>query len=330
MRTLVAGAALVALAAAGAPAGAEDPADDPLGEARRAASAQSFSGQVEVRWQDRAGVHAATLDVRAVGGSLMVSGANTVMAAGARGRFIRHAEGGWDLLWPGTSPSVDRPDPSVKYDTVDVGPTTVAGRRARAVEVRQGSVLRQRLALDEETHLLLRREQLGPGGDVERAMSFTALKVPDVPSVPPPPSSNDDHVARAVPPGRISAPFTAPDRLADGYQRVGVYREDGGVVRVLYSDGLYDLSVFEQRGRLDRGDVPARGRRIGIGPRRAWAYSWAGGHVLLWHAGRTVFTMVGDAPLDQLAAAAASLPAGGKSLSFTDRLRRACRSLVTL
>ena len=328
MRTLVAGAALLALAA-GSPAAAADPADDPLGQARRAASALSFTGQVEVRWHDNAGAHVATLEVRAVDGSLVVSGANTVMATVERGRFVRHPEGGWDLLWSGTSASVDRPDPTPKYHTVEVGPTTVAARPARLVEVRQGGVVRQRLALDEATNLLLRREHLGPSGGVERVLTFTALKIPDSPPAPSPPRSSDDHAAEAVAASEISAPFTAPDRLADGYQRIGVYREDG-VVQVLYSDGLYDLSVFEQRGRLDRGDVPASGRRIGIGQRRGWAYTWAGGHVLLWSAGRTVFTMVGDAPLDQLVQAAGSLPAGGTSLSLGDRLRRVARALVTL
>ena len=52
----------------------------------------------------------------------------------------------------------------------------------------------------------------------------------------------------------------APARLADGYTRVGVFRRDG-VVQVLYSDGIYDLSVFERRGVLDRRELgPPEGR----------------------------------------------------------------------
>lgn len=329
MKPLVAGAALALLTATGPPALARGPADDPLGQARRAAQDQSFAGQVELHWADAGGRHVVTLEVRAASGSLVVSGVNTVMAAGERTRLVRHAKGGWDLLWSGDPSSVQRPDPSNKYDVEETGSTAVAGRPARVVEVRQGDVLLQRLALDEATHLLLRREQLRPDGDVERVVTFTTLTMPGSPEAMPAPTGADDQAAESLPPAEVSPPFSAPETLPDGYQRIGVYRV-GGVMQVLYSDGLYDLSVFEQRGRLDRGDVPASGRRLPVGGARGWTYSWAGGQVLLWHAGRTVYTMVSDAPVDHLVKAAASLPTTGRSPSLVDRLRRACRSLVTL
>lgn len=326
MKLLVAGTVLALLTSAGSPVLAQAP-DDPLAEARRAARAHSFTGQVEVRWHDAAGAHVATVDVRSVNGSLVVSGTNTVMDAGERARFLRRREGGWDLLWSAASPSASRPAPSEKYDTVETGTTEVVSRPARLLEVREGPVPRQRLALDTATNLVLRREHLDRRGQVERVVTFTSLKLPDVPPVPVMPTSSKDHAGRAIP--AVAAPFSAPPLLRDGYQRVGLYEEDG-VVQVLYNDGLYDLSLFEQRGRLNRGDVPPNGQRVKIGDRKAWAYTWPGGHLLLWHAGGAVFTMVSDAPLDHLIEAAGSLPTRSKSLSLGDRLRRACRSLVTL
>lgn len=326
MKPLVAGTALVLLTAAWSPALA-DPTDDPLVEARRAARDTSFTGQVEVHWHDASGEHVANVDVRSANGSLIVSGVNTVMAAGERARFVRRRQGGWELLWSATSSSPDSPLPSGKYQTVETGSTEVATRPATVLEVREDGMLRQRLALDTATNVVLRREHLGPDGRPERVVSFTSIKIPDEPPVPAMPRTSEDHAGEAI--GAVSAPFSAPPSLKDGYQRVGLYEEDG-VVQALYNDGLYDLSVFEQRGRLSRGDVPASGQRVKLGDRRAWAYVWPGGHVLLWHAAGTVYAMVSDAPLDHLVMAAGSLPTPGKSLSLADRFRRVCRSLVTL
>jgi hypothetical protein len=326
VRPFVAGTALVLLTAAWSPALAQS-ADDPLAEARRAARDTSFTGQVEVHWHDAAGDHVANVDVRSANGSLVVSGVNTVMAAGEQARFVRRRQGGWELLWSATSPSPDSPPPSGKYQTVETGSTQVATRPATVLEVREQGVLRQRLALDTATRVVLRREHLTPDGRPERVVSFTSITIPGEPQVPAMPSASEDHAGEAI--GAVSAPFSAPPSLQEGYQRVGLY-EEGGVVQALYNDGLYDLSVFEQRGRLNRGDVPASGRRLKLGERRAWAYTWPGGHVLLWHAAGTVYAMVSDAPLDHLMLAAGSLPTPGRSLSFGDRFRRLCRALVTL
>ncbi len=326
MKPLVHGTVLVLLATAGSPALAQS-ADDPLVQARRAARDHSFTGQVEVQWQDAAGWREATVDVRSANGSLVVSGVNTVMAAGERARFLRRREGGWELLWSATSPSAGTPAPSGKYRTVETGSTTVATRTARVVEVREGAVLRQRLALDTLTHLVLRREHVGTGGQVERVVSFRWVKIPDTSPVPAEPRESEDHAARPI--GAVRAPFSAPLVLPQGYQRVGLYEEDG-VVQVLYSDGLYDLSVFQQRGRLSGDDLPGSGQPVTLGGRRAWAYSWPGGRVLLWDAAGTAYAMVSDAPLEHLVLAARSLPARAKSPSLGDRLRRVARALVTL
>lgn len=331
MRSLVAGATLLLVAATAPPVVADVAADDPLVRARQAAGQVSFVGEVELRWSDSRGAHADTLGVRGAGGSIEVTGANTVMAAGDRARFVRHDTGDWDLLWssPAGSPAIGAtPDPSRKYQTAEVGATVVASRPATVVEVRRNGALLQRLALDDSTSVLLRREYLGPGGEVVRSVAFTTFQVTGATSPLKAPVGSNDRAAESIRAAEVPSPFTAPEALADGFTRVGVYREDG-VVQVLYSDGLYDLSVFEQRGRLDRRDVPPEGRSVTVGRRAGWVYRWQGGHVLLWNAGRTVYTLVTDAPVDDLLAVAGSLPLNTRRASLADRFRRACASLVT-
>ena len=328
MRSLVAGATLLLVAASVPPADATVPAEDPLDRARRAAAEVSFVGEVELRWVDAAGSHADTLGVRGAGGAIEVTGTNMVMAAADRARLVRHREGDWDLLWSGASVTDARPDPSQKYETAVGGSAVVASRPASVVGVRRQGVLLQRLAVDDATGVLLRREQLGPGGEIVRSVAFTAFQVTGATSPLRTPVGGTDRVAKAIPATGVPSPFTAPARLSEGYSRIGVYREHG-VVHVLYSDGLYDLSVFEQRGRLVRGDLPPGGTRVTVGRRPGWAYSWQGGHVLLWQGGRTVYTLVSDAPVDHLVDAAASLPVETRRASLVDRFRGVASSLVT-
>ncbi|MEA2842624.1 MAG: hypothetical protein QOJ69_295, partial [Actinomycetota bacterium] len=112
------------------------------------------------------------------------------------------------------------------------------------------------------------------------------------------------------------------------YRRLGVYRHSG-VVQVLYSDGMYDLSVFEQGGRLDRHSLAAGGSPVSIRGATGWRYAWPGGHVVLWQAGGRVYTVVSGAPLDQVVAAASSLSApAAASPSLMDRLRRVARAVI--
>ncbi|HEX6596194.1 MAG TPA: hypothetical protein VF045_04620, partial [Acidimicrobiales bacterium] len=125
---------------------------------------------------------------------------------------------------------------------------------------------------------------------------------------------------------KLPAGISAPAALAEGYQRVGLYRRSG-VVHAVYSDGLYDLSVFEQQGSLDRRGLPRRSR-VDVADERGWHYTWPGGHVVLWEDEGTVFTAVSDAPLDQVMTAVRSLPPAGVSPSLLRRLRQVTRALV--
>jgi hypothetical protein len=315
--------ALVAGLAVHAPAGAGGPA--PLEQAKYAAEHTSFAGVLEVRWRDGDVTRSERLEVEAAGGSLMVRGANLVMARPQFGRLLSHGGGGWEEMWLPSLAPAPRPDGQLKYRTTSpVSGPSVAGRPTQVVEVHQGATLLERLYLDSQTNLLLERDQFDASGQVVRRLAFESLTIE--PDAPPPsaPKASAEHAPRKMDADRL----TAPETLADGYQRMGAYRS-GSVVQVLYSDGVYDLSLFEQNGRLRRSDLPPTGERVAIGDATGWRYPWPGGQLVVWSAGGKVFTAVSDAPVDQVLTAVRSLPqAPSAGLSLLGKLRRACQALM--
>lgn len=322
--TLGAAVALLAVTAPTAAGGAVTAADDPLEQARVAADRQSFEGVVSLVWRDGGATHSEELYVRAVAGAIEVRGDTTVMAEGSGARFVRHPGDGWNQLWSGALPARDRPSLAEKYEVVPAGPRPVAGRPTRAVEVRERALVRERLYFDEGTDLLLRREQLDERGVTRRTVEFAEFSLDPLTPAPRLPTTPEARAARLVSPTELRLPV--PARLAGGYKRMATYKQRG-VVHAMYSDGLYDLSLFEQRGRLEHRDI-RHATRVAIGPRPAWSYAYPGGNILIWNAGRTVFTAVSDAPVDQLVEVARSLAPPGRSPSLVDRLRRATRAVL--
>jgi sigma-E factor negative regulatory protein RseB len=196
------------------------------------------------------------------------------------------------------------------------------------VEVHHQGALLERIYLDTETGLLLERDQFDVQGAVVRALAFESLTIGHALAPPADPPSKAHHAPKAVAPERLGRSAVAPGALADGYRRTGVYR-DGSVLHVLYSDGMYDLSVFQQPGRLRRSDVPPSGERVAVGRATAWRFPWAGGQLVVWSSGGKVFTAVSDAPADQVLAAVRSLPAPPtRELSLMGKVRRACEALM--
>ena len=109
---------------------------------------------------------------------------------------------------------------------------------------------------------------------------------------------------------------------------MGIYRS-GSVLQALYSDGVYDLSLFKQPGKLRSSDLPDAGDRIDLGDSTGWRYVWPGGQVLVWSDGGSVFTAVSDAPPEQVVDAVRSLPRiPTGELSLLGKIRRACQALM--
>ena len=300
----------------------------PLERAREAAQQTTFQGVLHVRWRDGAVARSERLTVEAASGALVVRGANQVMARPTSGRLVSHGGEGWEKMWLPSLAPAPRPDGSKYETTAPIDGPRVAERTSRVVELRHRGALLERLYLDTQTGLLLQRDQFDAQGDVMRSLAFESLTVgaPAAPLAEPP--STARHAPKAVAPDHLGRSAVAPPTLDDGYERMGIYR-DGSVLHVLYSDGVYDLSVFQQPGRLRRSDVPPSGEKVAVGGATGWRYPWPGGQLVVWSSGGKVFTAVSDAPAEQVLAAARSLPpTPTQELSLLGKVRRACEALM--
>lgn len=251
-----------------------------------------FDGLVQFMWVDRAGVHTARLPVQGAGG---------VVRIGGRG-------GSQGVEWPaevGPLPSL-----SGKYQTTATNGPVVAGRPTTALQISSGAGARETLALDQATGLVLARSELDNDGSVVRSMEFDNLTL-RLTHAPGSPAGSTARSTAKPAPARLSEEYSAPTQLADGYQRIRTESVAGGL-RVVYSDGVHGLSIFEQPGHLS-------------GSKRS--YQWAGGEVVTWQGGPTVFTAVGDGPSTDVRAAVRSVPQPHQ-LSLLGHLRSLSREVV--
>jgi negative regulator of sigma E activity len=299
---------------------------DPLTEARKAAEETPFSGSVTLQWREASVLHQNHVTVKGVNGTLLAEGQGSAMAVGAE-RLINNSSDGWQELWPSALGSAGRPRLEDAYDVRTAGSGSVAGYPTDVIEVLKSGAVRERLDLEANTKLLLQRQQYDSSGAMERAFTFDTIKIGDASmtplTTPPTPKKVGPKPVHAQ---DVPAGEKEPARLAAGYQRLGVYSQSGAL-QMVYSDGLYDLSLFQEDGGLDTGDLPAQRRTVRLSGHPAWAFSWPGGEGLVWTAGRTVYTLVGDVPPDELRTVAGSVPVH-RSTSVAHRLRQACRALV--
>jgi hypothetical protein len=232
-----------------------------------------FDGLVKFTWVDRSGVHTAREPVRGAGGVVTVGG-----TGGAQG-----------VEWPaGVGPL---PSLSAKYRTTEASGPIVAGRPTTTLQIWSTTGSTETLALDQATGLVLARAELNSAGVVVRSMQFESLSL-RLARAPGAPAASAAGPAAKPAPAHLSSEYSVPARLAEGYQRVRAASVSGGL-RVVYSDGVHGLSVFEQPGHL-------------TGTKRS--YQWVGGEVVTWQGGPTVFTVIGDGPSPDVTAAARSIP----------------------
>jgi hypothetical protein len=217
---------------------------------------------------------------------------------------------------------------TAKYEVRESPGPVIAGRSTREVTVSMTGTPRQQVDYDEATGVVLYRAVYSPSGAAERTVMFTDLTIDS--AAAPAPATNRPralHDAKASAIARVAAPFVAPAELIQGYQRVGIYRSRDGV-QVLYSDGLDNLSVFEQPGKLALKDLPSGSQVVVIGGRQALSWTWPGGEIVTWQDGPTVVTAVGDGLLGDVVSAASSLPRTG-ALSVAQRFRAGARRMLS-
>jgi MucB/RseB N-terminal domain len=221
------------------------------------------------------------------------------------------------------------------YVAVYRGSGSAAGRMAAIVEVyRFDGSLAARYWLDRQTMLPLRRETFGPSDNVISEDSFVQVKFGAVTggqaaSTGAAPSSSAWVTATA--PAQFRAALAGqgwqlPGTVSGGlplYAAGSTQTASGKVVDLEYSDGLYVVSLFVQHGNL-AATLPGW-QRVRVAGQQAFV----SGHSVTWARLGFVYTMVADAPAQQVTQVVGALPASGQA-GVLGRLRRGLERLAAV
>ncbi len=280
-----------------------------LQRAETAAARLRFDGTVVVEWRDRDGVHRRSVPVHMDDGVLHM-GDDRLVSAGAR-RLLR-TDAGWQLLWAGGHKGTE-PDATRKYRFSVIGPASVAGRKVNEVTVTRAGETRptERLYFDEDTGMLLRRDQLDARGTLVHRFAFVRMTTPVPASAPksgdvPTPNASS-HRARAARADHVPDDLAAPAQSATGSCSPASTRSPTDRCSCTTATGCSGSRSSSAPGELDWDALPD-GRSDGTARRRpARVYSTAAGSAVVWGSDDVTYTCVTDAPLDEVAAVTATL-----------------------
>lgn len=209
------------------------------------------------------------------------------------------------------------------YSSDIVASVDIAGRKAITISLvsKYTGVLAQRVWVDAETKIVLKRETYDSDGSISSKTSFDTIRfVNDLPkdlfdlSVPagmhvePGTTYGTSHKAISDIQGgvtfKIVEPLYKPDGFTFDQVSLGV-RNGIPTVQLLYTDGLRDFSVFENE--TDRLPVLADPRQFDIDDTTGITDEIDGETLLSWNTGGLNFTLVGDMPAKLLARIGASV-----------------------
>ena len=224
------------------------------------------------------------------------------------------------------------------YVAVDRGGGTAVGRKATVVDLyRFDGSLAGRYWLDKQTEVPLRRELFGPSDEVisqdsfvqvkfgalavPRLMGAGAIKAQSLAQAAEPSVAQPSWVAAA--PGQVLASLAGKGWQVPGslpgdlplYAAASAHTASGEVVDLEYSDGLYVVSVFAQRGTL-AAKMPGW-RQVSVGGQQAFV----SGHSVTWAVPGFVYTVIADAPPQTVTQVVKALPRDS-SPGVLDRLGR--------
>jgi hypothetical protein len=210
------------------------------------------------------------------------------------------------------------------------GVEEVIGRGADVVAVRRpdGTPV-QRLWIDRDSRLVLRRKFFDSAGRLVRQTAFVSLRRERPTFTEPLPVAEvtlDGAVQLGDAAGARNGRWRLPDNAPAGMVALDSSvrgSEADAVLRVTYSDGLGTLSLFEQPGRLDASGLDGwvRDEIAGVPvwvspgyPRR-----------IVWSGGDRVYTVVAECHDPAVEHVVRSLPRGQASKGLGDRLGRGVR-----
>ena len=329
-KLLLAGGAIGLLVLAIAVAAGADEAGDSgsewsgvIDEARHQMESQAFDGVVVVEWHDPSGVHRTQMEVRQHGGMVEVVNADRTVASDSSSVMLDGQA--WTMLSRvkegGAVPDLTRREvrSRAQYRSRD---------RGSGDDALRGEAQRSR------RRATVRAGRDGPGAPARSARRRRRGRALGLVHA----RERGDRTVRAAvdggPATRARAgrsPRTAVSRSRECRQRLPVARSVGTRRRsreLYYTDGVLSVSVFEQPGRLDWSVLPRDGDAVEIGGRPARRYALPVGEAWVFERGGVVYTCVGDAPADEVAAIAADVSAPEPSRGRCSRTRRRPVQLV--
>ena len=221
-----------------------------------------------------------------------------------------------------------------RYDLAYLGPGSADSRPAQVVGAwREDGTLAARYWLDQATKLPLRREVFDAGSHLIGEDVFIDLKVGAAATAGGPPSAAR-HATAGTPLTSVDVTrwrargWPVPGALPGGltlFEAGAGATSSGQVLDLGYSDGLFVVSVFVQRGVLPADmagwqKVTLGGRDVYTGQPDQRSIAWAGRGF--------VFTVMADAPQATLDKAVRTLPYSAPS-GFWGRLSRGFSRLVS-
>jgi hypothetical protein len=292
-------------------------AEELLSAAVLANGTVSFEGTLTVVGVEGPNVFQIEVEAEA-DGTRMVNSGSWLFGRGGGERWASSDSGESMEASADTIPDVDMEALLDKYRLHVAGVRELPTGPAHVVVVteRASGVEREWLSVDDTTGMLVRRETFDDEGAALRLVAFETLRTSGV-------------VGQALP--RLQFPIDLPDTLngidiseLPGHFRLqGVASHDEAVIPttgLLFSDGLYRLSIYSQEGGLD-------GSSLRGAVREHWGdmdlYRWPGAEPqrLVWSGDGHTYTAITNAPMDAVLPALSQFPSdpvGG----LLERMRR--------
>lgn len=335
----------------GGPSGAQVPADpgvtataeSVLNLAISGGRTVNYEGTQSVTVHGQKGTETGTLHVaRGDGDRLLIevqagtNGTGWVLQQQGSQRAAMRAGGssaahGQAVLTSDIEPQSDVPQMLAKYQVVLDGAVRMLDRPAWELRIvrNRDARLAEQWTVDAASGLLLARKVFDQAGQVERSIAFTAVRAPYTPppadllptSSPGPSVVTSQQWFAGAQLTALGARLHLPAAMPDGYRlrsATTFTMARAEVAQLVYSDGLEEVSLFQQPGRLARQRLPAGATAITLS--HGTGYAWTGfPRGVAWQAGPNTDTLVGASPADELQDLANALPQAPLKRSLRDR-----------
>lgn len=188
--------------------------------------------------------------------------------------------------------------------------TDTIGRAAVLVEaLRDDKTLAARFWIDKATGLLLQRQLFSSDGrTMVRATVFTELEIEDsefLSHLPPMAPSGVESIGMGKVDNLRSQGWVCAPELPASLKLYDVHQDTSNrSLQFSYSDGLFNVSLFEQRGALDPAAVAGFSSTETPGVYLRYGMP----SYVVWSSGGIVYTLIGDLPPDTLGRVVGAFP----------------------